>query len=41
MVYTVNSDTSECWFAAFGRNETWTLGATKGINRGLVLKLLA
>jgi glycogen debranching enzyme len=41
MVYTVNAETTECWFAAFSRDETWTLGATKGINRAVVLKLLA
>lgn len=41
MVYTVRAEASECWFAALSRNETWTLGATKGINRAEVLKLLA
>jgi hypothetical protein len=41
MVYTVNSETAECWFAAFTRDEIWTLGATKGINREAVLGLLA
>jgi len=40
MVYTVNAETSECRFAAFSRDETWTLGATKGINRAVVLRLL-
>jgi hypothetical protein len=41
MVYAVNGDTSECWFAAFSRDETWTLGATKGIDRAAILGLLA
>ena len=41
MVYTVKGETSECWFAAFNRDKTWALGATKGINRAVVLRLLA
>jgi hypothetical protein len=40
MVYTVNAETSDCWFAAFSRDEAWALGATKGINREVVLGLL-
>jgi hypothetical protein len=40
MVYTVNPGTHECWFAAFSRDEAWTLGATKGIDRAAVLGLL-
>jgi hypothetical protein len=41
MVYTVTAEKSDCWFTAFSRNGTWSLGATKGINRAVVLKLLA
>lgn len=41
MVYIVTGETSECWFASFNRQDGWALGATKGINRAAVLKLLA
>jgi hypothetical protein len=40
MVYIVKAGASECWFAAFNCDETWVLGATKGVNRTEVLKLL-
>ena len=39
MVYTVKAEMSECWFAAFRRDESWKLGATKGIDRAVALKL--
>jgi len=40
MVYTAKAETSDCWFAAFNRDKAWALGATKGIDRAVVLKLL-
>jgi hypothetical protein len=40
MVYTIKAETSECWFAAFNRDKAWALGATKGVDRAVVLKLL-
>jgi hypothetical protein len=41
MVYTVKDESTECWFAAFSRGHAWKLGATKGVGRAVVLKLLA
>jgi hypothetical protein len=41
MVYTVKGETSDCWYAAFDSQDGWALGATKGINRAVVLKFLA
>ena len=41
MVYTIKSERTDCWFAAFTRHESWALGATKGISRTSVLKLMA
>jgi hypothetical protein len=41
MVYLVSPEKCECWFAAFSRHETWSVGATKEISREMVLKLIA
>lgn len=40
MVYSIKDESSECWFAALSRDHDWELGATKGVNRAVVLKLL-
>lgn len=40
MVYNVAADGVKCWFAAFSRQETWKLHATKGISREEVEDLL-
>lgn len=40
MVYNVAADGVKCWFAAFSRQETWKLHATKGVSREEVEDLL-
>jgi len=40
MVYNVTADGVKCWFAAFNRQETWKLHATKGVSRTEVEDLL-
>jgi hypothetical protein len=40
MVYNVATDGVQCWFAAFTRQETWKLHATKGVSREEVENLL-
>lgn len=40
MVYSVKADQVECWFAAFNREQEWKLGATKGISRQDVERLI-
>lgn len=40
MVYNVTADRVQCWFAAFVREQAWRLGATKGISRQDVEKLI-
>ncbi len=40
MVYSVAGERVEAWFAAFNRQQDWTLQATKGANRDDVQRLL-
>jgi hypothetical protein len=41
MVYNARADGVECWFAAFSRQETWKLYATKGVRREEVEDMLS
>jgi hypothetical protein len=40
MVYNIEADRFECWFAAFNRKGLWTLHATKGVSRDAIEQML-
>ncbi len=41
MVYSVEGERVDTWFAAFNRNDRWQLLATKGAGRDYVERLCA
>lgn len=40
MVYEIEAERTECWFAAFRRYDKWELALTKGISRSEIQKLI-